>query len=52
MELSMTNRNMTFRALVETINRLDRARKALARVRSGKEVRRLDAGVLRTLARG
>jgi len=51
----MTNRKTTktaFRALVETVNRLDRTRRAFARVLDGKEVRRLDAGVLRTLAYG
>jgi hypothetical protein len=55
MEISMTNRKTTksaFRAFVEQLQHADRARKAFARVLSGKEVRRRDAGVLRTLARG
>jgi len=55
METSMTNRKTTktaFRALVETINHADRTRRAFARVLAGKEVRRRDAGVLRTLSYG
>lgn len=51
----MTNRKTTktaFRALVETINHADRTRRAFARVLAGKEVRRRDAGVLRTLSYG
>jgi hypothetical protein len=49
----MTNRNIKFdRAFVEQMQQGHKARAALARVRRGVNVRRRDAGVLRTLARG
>jgi hypothetical protein len=55
MELPMTNRKIVkspFRVFVEQFQHADKVRAAFARVRAGKEVRRRDAGVLRTIARG
>jgi len=57
MEISMTNRNNTTvqaldRDTIDALQRNENARRRLATVCSGKGDHYLDAGVLRTIARG